>query len=1075
MGAFSSMFINRPIMAMVISIVIVLMGAISIPLLPVASMPDITPPTVKVSTSYPGANATVVEETVTAPIEQEVNGVENMLYMSSKSGSDGSMDLTVTFAIGTDPDMAAVLTQNRVNIANPKLPEDVKRQGVKVEKQSTSMVMVVALSSPDGRYDDVFLSNYATTQVKDALARLDGVGQVTIFGAKDFGMRIWIDPAKLKARDLTSDEVIQALREQNVQVAAGQIGAPPTETGLNFQYTVTTLGRLADVQQFENIVVKVGTDGELVRLHDLARIELGSQSYTWYAQLDDAPASILGIYQLPGSNAVSVADLVKGTMDQLSARFPEGLVYSVPYDTTRYIKQSVREVIVTLLQALALVILVVFIFLQDFRTTLIPSIAIPVSLIGTFAVMLAAGLSINNLSLFGLILAIGIVVDDAIMVTENTTRLMADEGLPPKEAASKTMYEVGGAVVATTLVLLAVFVPTMVMPGLTGRLYRQFATTISVATVFSSINALTLTPALCGMLLRPPTAEKKPRRMVGRLLERFFGWFNRRFDRLSGDYNRIVASIVRKGAVMMGGFAVVLVLMLFGFRALPGGFVPGEDEGYFFVDAELPAGASLERSADVMARVNRILMDTPGVQNVITVGGFSLLNGVAAVNTGFAIATLDHWNDRPGLGMSLWGLLRRVQPQFAQIREGRVFAFPPPPIQGLGAAGGFEMQLQDRGGVGIIQMETFANDLVGAGNASPVLARVNQNFRANVPQLYAEVDREKVKSLGIPLQSVFNTLQANLGSAYVNDFNLFGRTWRVMVQADQQYRARASDIQRLEVRSAQGEMIPIGTLASVRDTVGPQNINRFNLFRSATVTGGPAGGYSEGQATDEIERLARQLLPAQMDFDWSGVTYQQKAAGNLAPIIFGLAIIFAFLFLAAQYESWANPLSVMLSVPLAIMGAMMFALGRGLISVLPIENNVYTQIGLVLLIALSAKTAILIVEFAKQQHEKEGKSFVDAAIEAARLRFRPILMTAFSFILGVIPLVIASGAGARSRVSLGTAVFGGMLIYTVLGVFFIPVLYVVVEQLWARLFRRKPADAGAASATTRDGTAGAPA
>ncbi len=1060
MGAFSSLFINRPIMAMVISIVIVLMGSLSIPLLPVASMPDITPPTVKIETSYPGANANVVEETVTAPIEQEVNGVEDMLYMASKSGSDGSMDITVTFAIGTDPDMSTVLTQNRVNIAMPVLPEDVTRQGVKVEKQSTSMVMVVALVSPDGRYDDVFLSNYSTTQIKDVLARINGVGEVKVFGAKDFGMRVWIDPAKLKTRDLTSDEVIAALREQNVQVAAGQIGAPPTESGQNFQYNINTLGRLVDVEQFENIIVKVGRDGQLVRLRDVARTELGSQNYTWYAELDAAPASILGIYQLPGSNAVDVANQVVAAMDGLSVRFPQGLEYTVPYDTTRYIKQSIKEVVVTLLQALGLVILVVFIFLQDFRTTLIPTIAIPVSLIGTFAVMLLSGLSINNLSLFGLILAIGIVVDDAIMVVENTTRLMEDEGLPPKEAASKSMYQVGGAVVATTLVLLAVFVPTMVMPGLTGRLYRQFATTISVATVFSSINALTLTPALCGLLLRPPGEGEKKGWFLTRLLDRFFGWFNKWFDRTTTGYMAIVNRLMRKTVFGMGAYAGIFVFMILGFGAMPGGFVPGEDEGYFFVDVELPAGASLERTNAVMDRVNEIFMEIPGVQNVITIGGYSLLNGVASVNTGFSIVSLDHWDDRPGLAMSLWGLMRQGQPRLSQIREATAFAFPPPPIQGLGAAGGFEMQLQDRGGIGLIQLETFANDLVAAGNASEITTRVNQNFRASVPQLFAEVDREKVKSVGVPLQAVFNTLQANLGSAYVNDFNLFGRTWKVMVQADQQYRAEAADIQRLEVRNASGNMIPVGTLASVRDTVGPQTINRFNLFRSATLTGGPAAGYSEGQATDEIERLARQLLPTQMDYEWSGVTYQQKEAGNLAPILFGLAIIFAFLFLAAQYESWANPMSVMLSVPIALLGAAVFVLLRGFIQ--PMENNVYTQIGMVLLIALSAKTAILIVEFAKQQHEQEGKSFVDAAIEAARLRFRPILMTTFSFILGMIPLVIATGAGARSRVSLGTAVFGGMLIYTILGVFFIPLLYVVVEQVWAKLFgAKKKSDAPA--------------
>ena len=1045
MGAFSSMFINRPIFAMVISIVIVLLGGLAIPLLPVASMPDITPPTVKISTTYPGANAQVVEETVTSPIEQQVNGVENMIYMSSISSSDGSMSITVTFRIGTDPDMAAVLTQNRVAIAEPLLPEEVKRQGVKVEKQSTSMVLAVVLNAPDGRYDDIFLSNYATTQVKDVLARIPGVGSVMIFGAKDFGMRVWIDPAKLRSRGLTTDEIVGALREQNVQVAAGQIGAPPIETGQQFQYNINTLGRLTDPAQFENIIVKTGAEGELVRLRDVARIELGSQNYSWYAEMDGRPTSMIGIYQLPGANAVEVADGVKQAMATLETRFPEGLAWAVPYDSTRYITQSIKEVITTLLMAVVLVVAVVFIFLQDWRPTLVPTVAIPVSLIGTFAVLLAAGFSINNLSLFGLILAIGIVVDDSIMVTENTMRIMDEEGLPPKEAASKTMYEVGGAVVATTLVLLAVFVPTMIMPGLTGRLYKQFAATISVATVLSSVNALTLSPALCGLVLRPAGGDRRK--------GRFFTWFDAKFDALSGRYMGIVNAILGKTRAMVLAFGVMLALMVLGFGRVPGGFVPNEDEGYFFVNAELPPGASLERTRAVMNRVNAVYGDLEGVQNVLTVGGYSLLNGTAGSNYGFSIVTLDHWDDRPGLALSLWGLMRQSAPQLAQIREGIVFPFAPPPIQGLGAAGGFEMRLQDLGGVGLLQLETFANDLVAAGNASPVLTRLNQNFRANVPQLFAAVDREKVKTLGVPLQSVFSTLQANLGSAYVNDFNLFGRTWRVMVQADQQFRATADDIRRLEVRDLAGNMIPLGTVVSVRDTVGPQVILRYNLFRSATVTGSPESGYSDGQATDEIEAVAAQVLPAQMGFEWSGVTYQQKEAGNLAPIIFSLAIIFAFLFLAAQYESWANPLSVMLSVPMAILGAVTLTLLRGFIQ--PMENNVYMQIGIVLLIALSAKTAILIVEFAKQQHEKEGKPLLEAASTAARLRFRPILMTAFSFILGVIPLVIASGAGARSRVSLGTAVFGGMLIYTILGVFFIPVLYAVVEQGWGRLRGKK--------------------
>jgi len=1052
MGAFSALFVNRPIMAMVVSIVIVIAGAISIPLLPVASMPDITPPTVKVTTTYPGANASVLQETVTAPIEQQVNGVENMLYMTSSSSDRGALDLTVTFAIGTDPDLAAVLTQNRVNIAMPMLPQDVRTQGVKVEKQATNMVMVVALSSPDGRYDDVFLSNYSTTQVKDALARLNGVGMVQVFGAKDFGLRVWLDPDQLVSRNLTSNEVVSALREQNVQVAAGQIGAPPSPDGQNFQYTVTTLGRLADVSQFENVIVKVGADGAIVRVRDVARVELGAQDYSWYAQLDDAPASILGIYQLPGANAVDVADGVRELMSDLSTRFPEGLVHSVPYDSTEYIRESLREVVVTLLQALALVILVVFLFLQDWRTTLIPSIAIPVSLIGTFSVMLAAGLSINNLSLFGLILAIGIVVDDGIIVTENCARLMKDEGLSAKEAARKSMHQVGGAVVATTLVLLAVFIPTMVMPGLTGRLYRQFAITISVATVFSSLNALTLAPALCGLILRPESEDTGPKGRFARLLDRFFGRFNHSFDRVGNRYNTIVAALLRRLGVVAAGFAVVLALMAGGFRMVPGAFVPNEDQGYFFIDAELPAGSTLERTEEVMGRVNEILLETPGVANVITIGGFSLLNGVGSGNAGFAIAALEPWDERPGDELSVWGILGRVGPQLAAIKEGRVFPFAPPPITGLGSADGFEMQIQDRGGIGLVQMETFANDLVAAANQSPVLTGVSQNFRANVPQLFADVDREQVKTMGIPLESVFSTLQANLGSAYVNDFNLFGRTWRVMVQADEGYRSRPEDLQRLQVRNDAGDMVPIGAFATVRDTVGPQAVNRFNLFPAARVTGRPGPGYAEGQAVAEIERLARQVLPPQMDFEWSGVTYQQQEAGNLAPLLFGLAIVFAFLLLAAQYESWANPLSVMLSVPVAIMGAIAFVFLRGLVSTQPLANDVYMQIGMVLLIAMSAKTAILIVEFAKDQHEKQGRQLLDAGLEAAKLRFRPILMTAFSFVLGVIPLLTASGAGARSRVSLGTAVFGGMLVYTLLGVFFIPALYVGVERAWARLF-----------------------
>ncbi len=1034
---FSRFFIYRPVFALVISIVIVILGTISIPTLPVESMPDITPPTVEVSTVFPGANAQVVEQTVTTPIEKEVNGVENMIYMQSKSSSVGSMNLTISFDIGTDPDMAAVLTQNRVAIAEPLLPEEVKRQGVKTEKKSTQITLMVNIISPDGRYDDIFISNYATTQISDVLARVNGVGKVQAMGAKDFGMRIWLDPGRLKARNLTTDEVISALREQNVQVAAGAIGQPPNPAGLNFQYTITTLGRLETVQQFENIIVKTGGTGEIVRIRDVARVELGAQDYSWYVQLDGSPSVALAVYQLPGSNALAVADGVREALAELEQNFPEGLESVIAYDATRYIEASIDEVIKTLIIAILLVIFSVFIFLQDWRTTVIPSVTIPVSLIGTFFAMKLFGMSINNLTLFGLVLAIGIVVDDAIVVVENTMRLIDEEGMETRAATAKAMEEVGGAIIATTLVLLAVFVPTALMPGLTGRLYQQFAITISIATVFSSVNALTLSPALAGLLLRPSPKTRN----------RFFTRFNEWFEVTTGKYMGVVKKLVRRPGAVMVGFAGLMVAMVLGFRMIPGGFIPDEDQGYFFVHVELPDGASMERTEEVLDRVNFAMANMRGVQNYITIGAYSFLGGVQGSNFGAVIATLDNWSDR-GKEEHVEALMASMQRSLFGIQEGIAFAFGPPPIMGLGNATGFSMEVQDRGGVGLQQLQTFANDMVAAGNASPVVERLNQNFTANVPQLFVDVDRNRVKTYGIPLQSVFNTLQANLGSAYVNDFNLFGRTWKVQVQADQQFRSRVTDIDRLEVRNEAGDMIPLGTLAQVRDTVGPSVIARFNMFPAASVTGVPAPGKSSGQAVAEMERLAGEYLPQQMGYQWSGVTYQQIAAGNLAPLIFSLAIIFVFLFMAAQYESWMIPLAVLMGVPMAILGAM---LGTGLRR---LDNNIYTQIGLVLLIGLAAKTAILIVEFAKQQRE-EGRSVIEAAETAALLRFRPILMTAFSFILGVIPLAIASGAGANSRVSLGTAVLFGMLIATMSGVFLIPAFYVIIQGLVERSSGKK--------------------
>ena len=1030
MGGFSRFFIYRPIFAMVIAIVILLLGGLSIPILPVESVPNITPPTVKVSTSYPGASAEVLAETVAQPIEQEVNGVENMLYMSSKSPATGSMDLTITFAVGTDPDMAQVLAQNRVSIADPKLPQEVKQQGVTTKKQSTALVMVAALYSPDGSRDELYLSNYATTQVKDVLARVDGVGEVMMFGAKDYGMRIWLDPELLKARNLTTTEVLDALREQNVQVAAGKIGEEPNTAELNFEYTLTTQGRLAEVSQFERIIIKRGEQGQLVRVADVARVELGAQSYAWYAELDGQPSISMGIYQLPGSNALGVAEGITEALEELSARFPEGLEWSIPFDSTRYIQASIKEVVTSLVIAVILVIFSVYIFLQDFRTTIVPSVTIPVSLIGTFAVMLVTGQSINNLTLFGLVLAIGIVVDDAIVVVENTMRIMDTEGLEPKEAVSKAMGEVGGAIIATTLVLLAVFAPTLVMPGLTGRMYRPFAITISVATLFSSLNALTLSPALCGMLLKPSSQAKEP--------GWFFRQFNKVFDKTSVSYSRAVNGLIRKAVIAMMVFAIMVGVMVWGFGALPGGFVPSEDEGYFFVNVQLPNAASLRRTREVVDQAIAEVENLPGVQNHIVIGGFSFLDSVQGPNYGAAIVTLDPWDEREHTVFELIGML---QQRLFTIRDGTAIAFGPPPIQGLGSGSGFQMELQDLGGLGLKQLETFANDIVAAGFADGKITRLNQNFHSNVPQIYIDVDREKTKRLQIPLKTVFDTLQTNLGSAYVNDFNLFGRTWRVMVQADDQFRSRVEDIQRLEVRTAEGRMVPLSTLITVHESVGPSVINRFNMFPSATITGAPAPGYSEGEAVDEIERIANEVLPDAMGFSWSGVTQQQKEAGNVAPLIFSLALIMVFLFLAAQYESWATPFAVLLSVPLAILGAIFLTMLRGG------DNNIYMQIGFVLLIGMSAKNAILIVEFAKQQRDEFGKSIVEAAREAARLRFRPILMTALSFLLGVIPLVIASGAGANSRVSLGTAVFGGMLAATVFGVFMIPLLYFVVQTV----------------------------
>ncbi len=1024
---FSSFFISRPVFASVIAIVIVIAGLVSLTGLPVEQYPQISPPTVKVTAVYPGANAKVVSETVATPIEQQVNGVEGMLYMSSTCASDGSYSLTVTFEVGTDMDMATVLVQNRVAIAQPMLPEEVKRQGVTTKKQSTNIVLFIALTSPDGRYDEVYLSNYVSLRIKDELARITGVGEVKLFGA-DYSMRIWLDPERLKARELTTNDVVSAIREQNVQVAAGQIGQPPVPEGQSFQYTINTLGRLSDVEQFENIIVKTAEQGRLTRVKDVARVELGAKLYDWRSLLNGKAAAAFAVYQLPGANALDVADMVRAKMAELSQSFPEGLAYAVPLDTTTFVRASIQEVVVTLFQAVALVFLVIFIFLQDWRATLIPAVTIPVSLIGTFAVMAGLGFSVNMFSLFGLVLAIGIVVDDAIVVVENVSRNIDDGGLSPKDAAVKAMGEVTGPVIATTLVLLAVFVPTAFMGGITGRLYRQFALTIAASTVISSLNALTLSPALCAILLRPAADRRNL----------FFRAFNWTLGKASNGYEGCVGVMVRRAVLMLLPFVGLIVLSGLGFVSLPTGFLPTEDQGYAMASVQLPDAASLERTGEVVEKINRILAETDGIESHLAVVGYALMDGAVASNAAGFWPVFDPFEERTDPNLSQEVIMAKVQRKLARIQEGVAFTFLPPAIPGLGVAGGFQMQLQDRADVGLGALQQMATEMAIDGNAQAGLTGVYTTFRATVPQLFANVDRTKVKTLDIQLSAVFDTLQAYLGSAYVNDFNKFGRTYQVMIQAEPRFRASPDDIRRLEVRSNTGQMIPLSTLATIEETLGPQIITRYNLYPAASINGAAAPGYSSGQALAMMEQMARNKLPGSMGFEWTGMSYQEKLVGGEAVFIFALAVVFVYLVLAAQYESWTTPVSVILSVPFALLGAVAAVMVRGM------DNNVYTQIGVVLLIALASKNAILIVEFAREIRT-QGKSRIEAAIEAARLRFRPILMTAFSSICGFFPLVVASGAGSASRQALGTAVVGGLAVATLLGILFVPVLYVVVQ------------------------------
>jgi HAE1 family hydrophobic/amphiphilic exporter-1 len=1026
---FSRFFIERPIFACVVSIVIVIAGTVTLGSLPIAQYPPITPPTVEVSASYPGANARVVAETVAAPIEQQVNGVEDMIYMSSTSASDGSYTLTVTFEVGTNLDMAQVLVQNRVKLAEPNLPEEVTRQGVNTKKKSSNIILFISLFSPDGQYDELFLSNYATLRIRDVLSRVPGVGEVKIFPQSDYSMRVWLNPQQLKSRAITTQDVLDAIREQNAQVAAGQVGQPPAPRGQSFQLVVNVLGRLTDIAQFEEIIVKTGEDGGITRLKDVARVELGGKAYTMTSGLNGAPSASIGIYQLPGANALEVADQVRAQMAELGKLFPQGVEYKIPYDTTIFVAQSIEEVYVTLFQAATLVFLVLFVFLQDWRATLVPAVAIPVSLIGTFAVMGALGFSINMLTLFGLVLAIGVVVDDAIVVVEATASHM-ERGLTARQAAIKAMSEVSGPVIATTLVLLAVFIPTAFLPGITGQLYRQFALTIAVSTVFSSINALTMSPALAALLLKPPKEKKNA----------FFRAFDAAFARFEGGYMGIARVLVRRGFVMMVLFLAIGTATGWQFTKVPTGFLPTEDQGYLLVNVQLPDAASLERTGEVLARIDDILKETPGVQDWVSLGGFSMIDGTNASNAATVFVVMAPWAERSDPSLSQESILANLQRQLFAIQEAIAFAFPPPAINGLGVAGGFQMQLQDRGDIGLQELEKMAREIIQDGNGQSGLTNLNTTFRASVPQVFAEVDRTKAKRLDISLNEVFGTLQAYMGSSYVNDFNRFGRTWQVKVQADHQFRVEPDDIRKLDVRNRAGRMVPIGTLVSVDRVLGPQTILRYNLFPAASITGQAASGFSSGQALTLMEQMAALKLPDSFGFEWTGMSFQEKQVGAEAILVFALAITLVFLVLAAQYESWTSPAAVILVVPLAVLGTVLALVARGF------DNNVYTQIGIVLLIGLASKNAILIVEFAREQRQ-QGKSIVEAATTACQLRFRPILMTAISSIAGFMPLVVAAGAGAASRQAIGTAVVGGMIAATVMSLIFTPVFYVVMQGL----------------------------
>lgn len=1025
----SRFFVYRPVLASVISLLIMLAGCVAIFSMPLALFPPIAPPMVKVTASYPGADPQVVADTVAAPIEEQVNGVEDMLYMYSTSSRDGSYTLKVTFALGTDIDEATVQVQNRVNWAMASLPVAVQRQGVQTKKVSTAFVAVVCLYSPDGSYDDLFLTNYVTITIKDILSRVPGVGDVVMFPAKDYSMRVWLNPDKLQYNSLTTNDVVKALRNQNVQVAAGRLGEEPAPEGQTYDYTVNTLGRLTNVDQFERIILKTGQSGSLVRVRDVARVDLGAKNYGTRSYYNGAPAVTLIVYQTPEANALDVADRVKKTMDTLAKDFPKGVAYQTVYESSEFVRASINEVVVTFIVAFILVFVVVFIFLQDWRATLVPATTVPVSIVGAFAIMHLMGFSINMLTLFGLVLAIGIVVDDAIVVVENVDRNMRQHGLGPKEASIRAMNEITGAIIGITLVLMAVFVPPAFLSGIAGELYRQFSLTIAVTTLLSAINAMTLKPVQCSIWLRPQTGEKNI----------FFRKFDAAFDAVTQWYTLVVTFLVRHAALMLIVWAAALGLTYYAFTQIPKGFLPKEDDGLVLLNAQLPDGASLQRSDATMKQVMDILKSTEGVEYYTVIPGYSILDGKGP-NMGCGFASLRPWDERLKKGRTKEVIVDELSEKFAQVQDGIVFPFSLPPIVGLGQSAGSEMWIEDKSGIGLNRLSEIADRFVAQSRTEPDLSSVESTFNASSPTLFADVDRTKALKLKVPLQSVFDTLQAYLGSMYVNDFNEFGRTWHVMVQADAKYRMTPQDVKGLQVRNQSGEMVPIGTLVKLDYTSTPPRVDRYNMFPGIRVVGQKAQGASSGEAIQAMEDLAAENLPPGTGYEWTGVAYQEKLIGGQVYIIFAMALLVVVMTLAALYESWIDPIAVIMVVPLAVLGAVIGLTVRGL------DNSLYTQVGLILLVGLSAKNSILVVQFARDR-QAEGMSPIEAAIQGAKLRFRAILMTSFAFIAGVTPLVIATGAGAASRQAVGTAVCFGMLGVTMLGVFFAPPLYVLMQKL----------------------------